>query len=301
MDSPPFDDRDGVIWFNGEMVPWRDAKLHVLSHALHYASAVFEGERCYGGKIFKLTKHSERLAFSAGELGFELPYSVAEIDAACIAVCQANDIVDGYIRPFAWRGSEMMGVSAQQTRINVAIAAWAWPSYFSPEARMKGIRLKTSKWRRPSPETEPVHAKAAGLYMICTLSKHAAEAEGFDDCLMLDWRGQVAEATGANIFFVMGDGKLHTPTPDCFLDGITRQTVIELAKERGIEVIERVIMPDELKNATEIFLTGTAAEVTPVGAIDDLKFTVGNITRWMMEDYDKVVGKPEPGARSAVG
>ena len=301
MDSPPFDDRDGVIWFNGEMVPWRDAKLHVLSHALHYASAVFEGERCYGGKIFKLTEHSERLAFSAGELGFELPYSVAEIDAACIAVCQANDIVDGYIRPFAWRGSEMMGVSAQQTRINVAIAAWAWPSYFSPEARMKGIRLKTSKWRRPSPETEPVHAKAAGLYMICTLSKHAAEVEGYDDCLMLDWRGQVAEATGANIFFVMGDGKLHTPTPDCFLDGITRQTVIELAKERGSEVIERVIMPDELKNATEIFLTGTAAEVTPVGAIDDLKFTVGNITRWMMEDYDKVVGKPEPGARSAVG
>ena len=301
MDSPPFDDRDGVIWFNGEMVPWRDAKLHVLSHALHYASAVFEGERCYGGKIFKLTEHSERLAFSAGELGFELPYSVAEIDAACIAVCQANEIVDGYIRPFAWRGSEMMGVSAQQTRINVAIAAWAWPSYFSPEARMKGIRLKTSKWRRPSPETEPVHAKAAGLYMICTLSKHAAEAEGFDDCLMLDWRGQVAEATGANIFFVMGDGKLHTPTPDCFLDGITRQTVIELAKERGIEVIERVIMPDELKNTTEIFLTGTAAEVTPVGAIDDLKFTVGDITRWMMEDYDKVVGKPEPGARSAVG
>ena len=301
MDSPPFDDRDGVIWFNGEMVPWRDAKLHVLSHALHYASAVFEGERCYGGKIFKLTEHSERLAFSAGELGFELPYSVAEIDAACIAVCQANEIVDGYIRPFAWRGSEMMGVSAQQTRINVAIAAWAWPSYFSPEARMKGIRLKTSKWRRPSPETEPVHAKAAGLYMICTLSKHAAEAEGFDDCLMLDWRGQVAEATGANIFFVMGDGKLHTPTPDCFLDGITRQTVIELAKERGIEVIERVIMPDELKNTTEIFLTGTAAEVTPVGAIDDLKFTVGDITRWMMEDYDKIVGKTEPDARSAVG
>ena len=301
MDSPPFDDRDGVIWYNGEMVPWRDAKLHVLSHALHYVSAVFEGERCYGGKIFKLTEHSERLAFSAGELGFELPYSVAEIDAACIAVCEANDIVDGYVRPFAWRGSEMMGVSAQETRINVAIAAWAWPSYFSPEARMKGIRLKTSKWRRPSPETEPVRAKAAGLYMICTLSKHAAEAEGYDDCLMLDWRGQVAEATGANIFMVMGDGKLHTPTPDCFLDGITRQTVIGLAKERGIEVIERAIMPDELKNATEIFLTGTAAEVTPVGEIDDLTFTVGDITRWMMEDYDKVVGKPEPDAQSAVG
>ena len=301
MESPPFDDRDGVIWFNGELVPWRDAKLHILSHALHYASSVFEGERSYAGKIFKLTEHSERLAFSANALGFELPYSVAEIDAACIETCKANNIVDGYVRPIAWRGSEMMGVSAQATRINVAIAAWAWPSYFSPEARMKGIRLKTSKWRRPSPETEPVHAKAAGLYMICTLSKHDAEAEGYDDCLMLDWRGRIAEATGANIFLVFGDGKLHTPTPDCFLDGITRQTVIELAKERGIEVIERVIMPDELKNATEIFLTGTAAEVTPVGAIDDLKFTVGNITRWMMEDYDKVVGKPEPGARSAVG
>ena len=303
MDSTTFDDRDGVIWFNGEMVPWRDAKLHVLSHALHYASSVFEGERCYVGKIFKLTEHSERLAFSAGELGFELPYSVAEIDAACIAVCEANDIVDGYVRPVAWRGSEMMGVSAQETRINVAIAAWAWPSYFSPEARMKGIRLKTSKWRRPSPETEPGHAKAAGLYMICTLSKHAAEAEGYDDCLMLDWRGQIAEATGANIFIIMGDGKLHTPTPDCFLDGITRQTVIGLAKERGIEVIERVIMPDELKNATEIFLTGTACEVTPVGEIDDLKFTVGDITRWMMEDYDKAVGKAggkqESGAQSA--
>ena len=291
MESPPFDDRDGVIWFNGELVPWRDAKLHILSHALHYASSVFEGERSYAGKIFKLTEHSERLAFSANALGFELPYSVAEIDAACIETCKANNIVDGYVRPIAWRGSEMMGVSAQATRINVAIAAWAWPSYFSPEARMKGIRLKTSKWRRPSPETEPVHAKAAGLYMICTLSKHDAEAEGYDDCLMLDWRGRIAEATGANIFLVFGDGKLHTPTPDCFLDGITRRTVIDLAAKRGIEVIERAIMPDELKDATEIFLTGTAAEVTPVGEIDDLKFTVGEISRWMMDDYDKAVGK----------
>jgi len=300
MESTPFDDRNGVIWFDGEMIPWREANLHVLSHALHYASAVFEGERCYGGKIFKLTEHSERLAFSAGELGFELPYSVAEIDAACVAVCEANAIVDGYVRPIAWRGSEMMGVSAQQSRIHVAIAAWTWPSYFSPEARMQGIRLKTSKWRRPSPETEPVHAKAAGLYMICTLSKHDAEREGYDDCLMLDWRGQVAEATGANIFMVMGDGKLHTPKPDCFLDGITRRTVIELAKARGIEVIERAIMPDELKNATEIFLTGTAAEVTPVGEIDDLKFTVGDITRWMMQDYDKAVGKVvgKPGGKA---
>jgi branched-chain amino acid aminotransferase len=291
MESPPFDDRDGVIWFNGELIPWRDAKLHVLSHALHYASSVFEGERSYAGNIFKLTEHSERLAFSANALGFELPYSVAEIDAACIETCKANNIVDGYVRPIAWRGSEMMGVSAQATRINVAIAAWAWPSYFSPEARMKGIRLKTSKWRRPSPETEPVHAKAAGLYMICTLSKHDAEAEGYDDCLMLDWRGRIAEATGANIFLVFGDGKLHTPTPDCFLDGITRRTVIDLAAKRGIEVIERAIMPDELKDATEIFLTGTAAEVTPVGEIDDLKFTVGDISRWMMDDYDKAVGK----------
>ena len=299
MDSIPFDDRDGVIWFNGELIPWRDAKLHPLSHALHYASSVFEGERSYGGTIFKLTEHSERFAFSARTLGFELPYSVAEIDAACIETCKANDIVDGYVRPVAWRGSEMMGVSAQETKINVAIAAWAWPSYFSPEARMKGIRLKTSEWRRPSPETAPVHAKAAGLYMICTLSKHAAEAEGFDDCLMLDWRGHVAEATGANIFISFGDGKLHTPTPDCFLNGITRRTVIELAEKRGIEVIERTILPDELKDATEIFLTGTAAEVTPVGEIDDLSFTVGDISKWMMDDYDKAVGKDTNGAQSA--
>jgi branched-chain amino acid aminotransferase len=299
METPPFDDRDGVIWFNGEMVPWRNAKLHVLSHALHYASSVFEGERSYAGKIFKLTEHSERLAFSANALGFELPYSVAEIDAACIETCKANGIVDGYVRPVAWRGSEMMGVSAQATRINVAIAAWDWPSYFSPEARMKGIRLKTSKWRRPSPETEPVHAKAAGLYMICTLSKHDAEAEGYDDCLMLDWRGRIAEATGANIFLVFGDGKLHTPTPDCFLNGITRQTVIQLAKKRGIEVIERAIMPDELKDATEIFLTGTAAEVTPVGSIDEHTFTVGDISRWMMDDYDKTVGKQQAAESAA--
>ena len=293
MDAIPFDDRDGVIWFDGELIPWRQATIHILSHALHYASSVFEGERSYGGKIFKLTEHSERFRFSAETLGFELPYSVAEIDAACIETCEANGIVDGYVRPVAWRGSEMMGVSAQETRIHVAIAAWAWPSYFSPEARMKGIRLKTSEWRRPSPETAPVKAKAAGLYMICTLSKHAAEAEGYDDCLMLDWRGRVAEATGANIFLVFGDGKLHTPTPDCFLDGITRRTVIDLAAQRGIEVVERTIMPDELKDATEIFLTGTAAEVTPVGGIDDLKFAVGDITKWMMEDYDKTVGKED--------
>ena len=289
METKPFDDRDGVIWFNGEMVPWRDARVHILTHALHYASSVFEGERAYGGAIFKLTEHTERLFMSAATLGFKLPYTTAEIDQACIEVCKANGIVDGYVRPIAWRGSEMMGVSAQKSRINVAIAAWPWPSYFSPEARMKGIRLLTSQWRRPAPETAPVKAKAAGLYMICTLSKHAAEAKGYHDSLMLDWRGRVAEATGANIFMSFGDGKLHTPTPDCFLDGITRRTVIGLAKLRQIEVVERAIMPDELKKATEIFLTGTAAEVTPVGEIDGLTFKVGDITRSMMEDYDRAV------------
>jgi len=291
MAGPAFDDRDGLIWYNGEMVDWRDAKLHVLSHALHYASAVFEGERSYGGTIFKLREHSERLLYSAKVLGFEIPYTAEEIDAACIATCAANNIVDGYVRPIAWRGSEMMGVSAQATRINLAIATWQWPSYFTPEARMKGIRLKTAPWKRPSPETEPVHAKAAGLYMICTLSKHAVENDGYDDALMLDWRGQIAESTGANIFLVMDDKRLHTPIPDCFLNGITRQTVIGLAEARGIEVVERAIMPDELGKASEVFLTGTAAEVTPVGEIDAHTFTPGAVCKAMIEDYDKAVGK----------
>ncbi len=291
MDTVPFDARDGLIWYNGELLPWRDAKLHVLSHGLHYASAVFEGERSYNGSIFKLTEHSERLAASAQMIGFELPCSVDEVDRACAEVCEANGIRDGYVRPIAWRGSEMMGVSAQNTTTQLAIAAWPWPSYFSPEARLKGIRLKTGPWKRPSPETEPVHAKAAGLYMICTLSKHTVENEGYDDALMLDWRGQVAEATGANIFMVMGDGRLHTPTPDCFLNGITRQTVIDLARERGIEVVERAIMPDEFAKATEVFLTGTAAEVTPVGEIDHYRFTPGDITKAMMEDYEKATGQ----------
>ena len=297
MASTPFDDRDGLIWLDGELIPWRDARLHVLSHALHYASSVFEGERAYGGEIFKLTEHSERLAFSARTMGFDLPYGIAEIDAACRDVCTANGIVDGYVRPVAWRGSEMMGVSAQITRIHLAIAAWPWPSYFAPEARMKGIRLKIADWRRPAPDTAPVKTKAAGLYMICTMSKHAAEAEGCDDALMLDWRGQVAEATGANIFFVMDDGSLHTPTPDCFLDGITRQTVIALARARGLEVVERVIMPDEMAAAREVFLTGTAAEVTPVGRIGDMTFTPGEVCQMMMADYEKTVGKrPESAA-----
>ena len=295
----PYDDRDGFIWYDGKMVPWRDAKLHVLSHGLHYASAVFEGERVYGGNIFKLAEHTQRLAKSADMLGYALPFSNTEIDRACEQVCKANNIVDGYVRPIAWRGSEMMGVSAQASKIHLAIATWPWPSYFSPEAAMKGIKLKTSKWRRPSPDTAPVHAKAVGLYMICTLSKHTAEKEGFEDSLMLDWRGQVAEATGANIFFSFGDGKLHTPIPDCFLNGITRQTVIGLARAKGIEVIERVIMPNELAKATEVFLCGTAAEVTPVGRIDDNTFQVREITKTLMVEYDKATGKSASAAKKA--
>lgn len=291
MAGPNFADRDGKIWYNGEFMEWRDAQVHVLTHGLHYASSVFEGERIYSGSIFKLREHTERLFYSAGELGFKIPYSIEEIDAASNAVCEANGITNGYIRPIAWRGSEMMGVSAQDNRINVAIAAWEWPSYFSPELRMQGIKLQISKWKRPSPETEPVHAKAAGLYMICTLSKHTAEAEGFQDALMLDWRGQIAEATGANIFFLMSDGKIHTPTPDCFLDGITRRTVIDLARARGIEVVERAIIPEEMADASECFLTGTAAEVTPVGSIAEYSFTPGDISRQLMEDYDRKVGK----------
>jgi branched-chain amino acid aminotransferase len=291
MSMLPFDDRDGQIWFDGELIPWRDAKVHVLTHGLHYASCVFEGERVYNGSVFKLTEHSERLARSAEILGFKLPYSVAEIDAATNLVVKAQGFTDGYVRPVAWRGSEMMGVSAQHNTIHVAIACWEWPSYFSPEARMAGIKLQTSKWARPAPNTAPTASKAAGLYMICTMSKHAAENDGFHDALMLDYRGLVAEATGAN-FFMAVDGKLHTPTPDCFLDGITRRTVIDLAKRRGIEVIERAIKPDELKNADEIFLTGTAAEVTPVGQIDDLKFTPGRICKTLMEDYDALVSGP---------
>ncbi len=298
MSMLPFDERDGVIWFNGELVPWREAKLHVLSHGLHYASCVFEGERSYNGVIYKMQEHHERLHTSAHMLGFRVPYSAEEINAASLEVLRTNEIADGYVRPVAWRGSEMMGVSAQKTRIHVAIAAWEWPSYFSPEARLKGIRLATSPWRRPSPDSAPVHAKAAGLYMICTLSKHAAEAKGCNDALMLDYRGRIAEATGANIFLLQ-DGKLHTPTPDCFLDGLTRQTVIALARERDIEVIERAIMPDELAKTQEIFITGTAAEVTPVGEIDGRTFTVGEITQELMSAYSELVRNPAEASASA--
>ena len=301
MSLVSFDDRDGHIWMNGQMVPWRDTKVHVLSHALHYGSSVFEGERVYSGEIFKLTEHSERLVKSAEIMDMKIPYSVAEIDAACKEVIAKAGIVDGYVRPVAWRGSEMMGVSAQKNTIHLAIAAWEWPSYFDPAARMQGIKLKTSPWHRPAPDCAPVNAKAAGLYMICTLSKHAAEREGFHDALMLDYRGQVSEATGANIFFVMPDGKLHTPKPDCFLDGITRRTVIDIAKYRGLEVVERAIMPDEIAQASEIFLTGTAAEVTPVGVIDTMTFTPGAVCQMLIDDYANLVNRSPLGDVSTLG
>jgi branched-chain amino acid aminotransferase len=274
---------------NGALIPWTDARVHVLTHGLHYASSVFEGERAYAGAIFKLREHTERLVYSAKELGFEIPYTVDEIDAACVETLEANGLADGYLRPVAWRGSEMMGVSAQNNRINLAIAAWEWPSYFDPEERLKGIRLDMAEYRRPSPETAPCHAKAAGLYMICTLSKHAAESKGYADALMLDWRGRVAEATGANVFFV-DNNVLHTPEPDCFLDGITRRTVIELARARGLEIVERAIMPDEMENFSECFITGTAAEVTPVSEIGPYKFTPGDISINLLNDYLALVG-----------
>jgi len=283
----PFDDRDGVIWWDGKMVPWRDARPHVLTHGLHYASAVFEGERAYNGNIFKLREHTERLIASGRILGFEVPYSADEIDAACNEVLKANGLTDAYIRPLAYRGSEMLAVSAQHTKIHLAIATWPWPNLFGAN-RMKCVRLGWAKWKRPHPETAPTASKAAGLYMIGTLSKHGAEAEGFDDALMLDWRGQVSEATGANIFFAM-NGELHTPIPDCFLDGITRRTVMKLAHKRQIKVVERVIMPDELANATEVFLAGTAAEVTPVRQIGELEFGTGPITEALFADYEALV------------
>ncbi len=297
MSLLPYDDRDGVIWFDGELIPWRDAKVHVLTHGLHYASCVFEGQRVYNGRTFKLTEHTERLFHSARVLGFELPYTVEEIDQACRDVIEAQGLVDGYLRPVAWRGSEMMGVSAQENAIHVAIASWEWPAYFSPEARLKGIRMKISPWRRPAPDTAPTNSKAAGLYMICTLSKHMAEAEGYADALMYDYRGRIAEATGANIFFVK-DGVLHTPTPDCFLDGITRRTVMALARARGYEIVERAIMPEELGDFSECFISGTAVEVTPVSEIGDYTYVAGDITRNLMQDYDAIV-REDPAAKKS--
>ncbi len=285
--SQPYDDRDGWIWMDGKLVPWRDAKIHVLTHALHYGSGVFEGERVYNGKAFKLHEHSQRLIDSGKILGFDVPMTAAEIDRATEETIAANKMVNGYVRPIAWRGAEQMGVAAQQTKIHVAVAVWEWGAYFGADAKMKGLKLCMAKWRRPDPITAPSKAKATGLYMICTLEKHAAEAAGYSDALMLDWRGQIAETTGANVFFVM-NGEIHTPKPDCFLDGITRRTVIDIAKKRQYKVVERAIMPEEMAKAQEMFLTGTAAEITPVASVGDYKFTPGTITKNLIDDYDKL-------------
>ena len=279
-----FDKTDGVIWYDGRLVPWSEASVHVMTHGLHYASAVFEGERAYGGQIFRSTAHSTRLKNSARILDFDIPYSVAEIDAAKQLVIDTNGLTDAYVRPIAWRGSEMMGVSAPNNAIHLAVAAWTWPSYFDPEEKLKGIRIALADYRRPDPRTIPALAKASGLYMICTISKHKAEREGYADAMMLDWEGRVAECTGANIFFVK-DGRIHTPIADCFLAGITRATVIELAARRGLEVIERRIMPDELAAFDECFLTGSAAEVTPVSEIAHWRFVPGKISALLMNDY----------------
>jgi len=283
-----YDDRDGLIWMDGKMVPWRDAEVHILTHALHYASSVFEGERAYNGKIFLSRKHSERLHFSAGELDFQIPYTVDEIEAAKQEVLTANGLTDAYVRALSWRGAgEDMGVSSARNPVRLAIAAWGWGNYYG-DAKMKGAKLDISKWKRPSPETAPVHAKAAGLYMICTTSKHAAEAKGCSDALFFDYRGYVAEATGANIFFVQ-DGEVHTPKADVFLNGLTRQTVIGMLKDRQIQVHERHIEPGEMEGFQQCWLTGTAAEVTPVGQIGDYTFEVGAMTRDISESYEKLV------------
>jgi branched-chain amino acid aminotransferase len=285
----PFDQREGVIWMNGKTVPWKEAKVHVLNHGLHYASSIFEGVRAYNGKVFKMREHYERFHRSAELLDFNIPYSVDELSRATISVMDEMKLKDCYIRPVAWRGSEMMAISAQKTSTHVAIACWQWPSYHNEETKQKGLRLQTSKWRRPSPDTAPTASKAAGLYMICTMSKHTSERAGYDDALMLDYRGYLAELTGANIFLVQ-NGEIHTPIPDCFLNGITRLTVIDLAREKGYKVVERHIKPEELANTQEMFVTGTAAEVKPVGSIDDkYTFTVGPVVKDLMAAYDALV------------
>jgi branched-chain amino acid aminotransferase len=291
MIDATFDDRDGFIWFDGALRPWRDANVHILTHAMHYASAVFEGVRCYGGNVFALSEHSQRLIDSAKILGFTIPWSRDEIDAAINETVAANGLTNAYVRPIAWRGSEQMGVSAQKTKPHLAIACWEWGAYFGAEALAKGLRLTIAPWRRPAPYTAPTKSKAAGLYMICTMSKHAAEDAGYNDALMLDWRGQVAEATGANVFFLK-DGVLHTPTPDCFLDGITRRTVMKLARRRNIEIVERAIWPEELEGFEQAFLTGSAAEVTPLAEIGPWRFEVGAMTQQLAKDYsDHVNGR----------
>jgi len=290
-----FDDRDGWIWFDGEMVPWRDARVHVLTHALHYASSVFEGQRAYNGEIFKLREHTERLRRSAQLLGFELPWTNEEINGACIEVLKVNGFTEAYMRPLAWRGSESMGVSPGITKPHLAIAAWEWGKYYDPRISKDGIRLDIAPWRRPAPYTAPTESKASGLYMICTLSKQRAEERGFNDALMFDWRGRVAEATGANVFFVR-DNELHTPTPDCFLDGITRRTVMDLAERRGVAVKERAIWPEELESFEQMFLTGTAVEVTPVRSAGPWSFEVGELSRQLARDYDDLVHGRIPNA-----
>lgn len=283
-----YDDRDGFIWMDGKLVDWRDANVHILTHAMHYASAVFEGERCYNGKIFKSREHSERLRKSGELLDMELPWSVEEIEAAKDAVLKANNLTDAYVRALAWRGAgEDMGVAAKRNPIRLAVAVWSWGNYYG-DAKFKGAKLDIAKWKRPSPDTIPHAAKAAGLYMICTMSKHAAEAKGCSDAMMFDYRGYVAEATGANIFFVK-DGEVHTPIPDAILNGITRQTVIGMLQGMGIKVIERRIEASELEGFEQCFLTGTAAEVTPVGQIGDYTFEVGALCKQVSLDYEKLV------------
>ena len=290
-DIIPFDQRDGSLWFDGKLVPWKDAKIHVLTHGLHYASSVFEGERLYNGRIYKLEDHTSRLFESARILGMEIPFTEDQINNATIEAARVQGFQDAYLRPVVYRGSEMMSVAAPQSKIHVAIAAWQWPSYFDPTEKLKGIRLEISRWRRPAPDCAPTKSKAAGLYMICTMSKHEAESRGYGDAMMLDYRGLVAEATGANIFFVR-DGKLHTPIADCFLNGITRQSVMALAKARQIPVIERYIEPTELETFEECFLTGSAAEVTPVSEIGPQSFTPGKISETLMNAYAADVRKP---------
>ncbi len=285
----PFDKREGKIWYNNELVEWQDAKLHVISHGLHYASLVFEGLRVYEGQIFKLEEHTDRLFQSAELMDMKIPYSKDEINKSTKKIVSVQNVLNGYVRPFAWRGSEMMGVSAQNTRINVAIATWEWGDYFDPKLKLDGIRLDVSRWKRPAPDTIPWKSKAAGLYMICTLSKHEAEKKGYSEALMLDHEGNVAESTSANIFFKDKDGNLHTPIPDSFLDGITRRTVIEIAKSKNIKVYERKILPDELPNFVGCFLTGTAAEITPVASILENKFQVCNTIIDLSESYQKTV------------
>ncbi len=281
----PLDERDGVIWVDGVLTPWRESKVHVLSHSLHYGNAVFEGERCYGGKVFKLREHTQRLFDSAKLTGMEIPYTPAEVIAATEQVVKENALDSGYVRPIAWRGAEAIGVSSRGTKVHVAVAAFPWPSYYGEKA----IKLKTSKWKRPSPDSAPTAAKCAGMYVICTMARDEAIAAGFDDAFMLDYRGQVAEATGANIFLVTDNNELHTPTADCFLNGITRQTVISLARAKNITVVERPIWPEEFADATEVFLTGTAVEVTPVGKIDDRDFPIGPMTKSLQDAYAKAV------------